>query len=505
MSDEQVIAGRYRLVERLGGGGMGVVWQAYDERLHRKVAVKQVLLPSELTEPQTEEIVRRTMREGRIAARLQHPQLITVFDVVQDGGQPYLILEYFPSQSLSAMGTLPPLEAARIGSEAAAALTAAHAAGVVHRDIKPANVLVGEDGTVKITDFGISRVVEDLTGTTTGTFAGTPAYLSPEVAKGGRTTFASDVYSLGAMLYTVVEGEPPAGHDTNPMALLYKVASGTVREPTRAGPLSDVLKWLLSAEPEERPTMAEARDALAAVAAGGAAALPAAAAPEEPRAEVPVAVAAEGPAPAGPVPSSDPARTSKRRMALLGAGLLAVAVVAAVVTVLVNRQDTQNADRGSPPAGSSSESRTTTTTTEPTTEPTTRPTTSEARPTTTTTTTTKPPAKPPAQQRPTTPQAAITSYYGLMPGNLDAAWQRLTPRYQASPAGGRGGYERFWGAISAVSVSGVAPTGTGTVEATVLYTFKDGRRTRERHRYILVNQGGTWLIDRSSVLSSGPA
>src|SRR5690349_668376 len=171
MSDEQIIAGRYRLAERLGSGGMGVVWQAYDERLRRKVAVKQVLVPAELTSSESEEMIRRTMREGRIAARLQHPQLITVFDVVQDDGHPYLIMEYLPSTSLAALGTLPPDEVARIGAEAAAGLAAAHEAAVVHRDVKPANVLVGEDGTVKITDFGIARVTEDIGGTMTSTFA----------------------------------------------------------------------------------------------------------------------------------------------------------------------------------------------------------------------------------------------------------------------------------------------------------------------------------------------
>ncbi|MDQ3787793.1 MAG: serine/threonine protein kinase, partial [Actinomycetota bacterium] len=265
MSDEQIIAGRYRLVERLGSGGMGVVWQAYDERLRRKVAVKQVLVPAELTSSETEEMIRRTMREGRIAARLQHPQLITVFDVVQDGGQPYLIMEYLPSKSLSALGTLPPDEVARIGAEAAAGLAAAHEAGVVHRDVKPANVLVGDDGTVKITDFGIARVTEDIGGTLTSTFAGTPAYLAPEVAKGGSATYASDVYSLGATLYTAVEGEPPAGNDTNPMAQLYRISSGTIKPPTKAGPLTDVLLWLLDADPDKRPTMVQARDALARV------------------------------------------------------------------------------------------------------------------------------------------------------------------------------------------------------------------------------------------------
>jgi serine/threonine protein kinase len=498
MGDEQVIAGRYRLIERLGSGGMGVVWQAYDERLHRKVAVKQVHVPAELTEAQTEEIIRRTMREGRIAARLQHPQLITVYDVVEDGGQPHLIMEYFPSASMSELGTLPYAEVARIGAEAAGALAAAHEAGVVHRDIKPANVLVGKDGTVKITDFGISRVVEDLTVTTTGRFAGTPAYLAPEVAKGDRATYASDVYSLGATLYAAVEGEPPAGNDTNPMAVLYRVASGEIREPTRAGPLGPVLMRLLSNDPEQRPAMPEARTALAAVPADETATAAAAPAP----APAPAPAAAPEPvAPAAPAPPPTPGR--KRKAALLGAGLLVVAVIAALVTVLLNNDDqpSRNADRGAAPPGSSTSARATepTTTDEPTT---TEDTTTSATTTTTTTTAAQPPPAPPP---PASPAEAVASYYALMPGNLDAAWQRLTPRYQASPAGGREGYQRWWSDKSAVAVSEVTPAGGNAVEATILYTYTDGHRIRERHRYFLVNQGGTWLIDTSSVLSTGPA
>src|SRR6201991_1381531 len=140
---------------------MGIVWQAHDERLHRTVAVKQMLLQPGLTDAQAEESRRRCMREGRIAARLAHPNAITVYDVAEQDGDPWLVMEYLPSKSLATVlserGTLSPQEAARIGTQIASALVAAHAAGIVHRDIKPANVLLADDGTVKITDFGISR------------------------------------------------------------------------------------------------------------------------------------------------------------------------------------------------------------------------------------------------------------------------------------------------------------------------------------------------------------
>ena len=491
MSDEQIIAGRYRLDERLGSGGMGVVWQAYDQRLRRKVAVKQVLVPAELTSSESEEMIRRTMREGRIAARLQHPQLITVFDVVQDDGQPYLIMEYLPSTSLSALGVLPPEEVARIGAEAAAGLAAAHEAAVVHRDVKPANVLVGEDGTVKITDFGIARVTEDIGGTMTSTFAGTPAYLAPEVAKGGPATYASDVYSLGATLYTAVEGAPPAGNDTNPMAQLYRISSGIITPPTKAGPLTDVLMWLLNPDPEQRPTMVQARDALATVTYETP--LPAAAGPAP---AAPVLTPAATTVAAAPPPPGQPGR--RGRAVLFAAVLVVVAVAAALVTTLLNRED--KPDTAAPPASDTS----TTSEAAPTTEP---PTSEDETTTTapTTTTTTTPPPTTTTPKPPANPGAAIASYYALMPANRDQAWSRLSTRFQGSRANGRASYDRWWGSITSVTASEISASGPSAVEATILYVFNDGTKKRERHRYTLVNQNGSWLIDTQTILSSNPA
>ncbi|EWM17417.1 serine/threonine protein kinase [Kutzneria sp. 744] len=258
---------------RIGSGAMGVVWQAHDELLYRTVAVKQLLLQPGQSEADAEEARRRAMREGRIAARLQHPNAVAVFDVVDEGdGMPWLVMEYVPSRSLSQLleeqGTLAPQEAARIGMHVASALAAAHAAGIVHRDVKPGNVLLGDDGTVKITDFGISRAQGDSTVTATGMLAGTPAYLAPEIAKGHDPTPASDVFSLGATLYASVEGIPPFGLSDNPLALLHKVASGQIDPPRQAGPLTQPLLSLLSSEPTERVTMVRCRDALGAVAAG---------------------------------------------------------------------------------------------------------------------------------------------------------------------------------------------------------------------------------------------
>ena len=273
------VGDRYRLEERIGAGAMGAVWRATDELLNRTVAVKELLAASA---PHTaaggealEESRQRILREGRIGARLRHPHVISMFDVVVHEDRPWLVMEYLPSKSLAGVlgerGALPPAEVAAIGRQVADGLAAAHAAGVVHRDVKPGNVLIADDGLVKLTDFGVSRAVDEVQLTRTGLIAGTPAFLSPEVARGQEPTPASDVFALGSTLYAAVEGQPPFGLDENAYALLHKVATGAVPPPGRAGRLTSVIMWLLSADPADRPTAAQARDALAAVAAGRAA------------------------------------------------------------------------------------------------------------------------------------------------------------------------------------------------------------------------------------------
>src|SRR4051812_11084387 len=272
----RLVAGRYRLQSRLGGGGMGTVWLARDELLGRQVAIKQVLTPVDVSAAEADQQRQRALREGRIAARLSHPHAISVYDVALESGQPWLVMEYLPSRSLAAVltedGVLRVDQAAQIGAQVADALAATHAAGIVHRDVKPANILIGEggrvEGLVKITDFGISHASGDITLTQTGQITGTPAFLSPEVAQGRPMTEASDVFSLGATLYTCLEGQPPFGMEENALAMLHRVASGKIRPPLRAGSMAEPLLKILAAEPEDRPTMVEIRDELAKLAAG---------------------------------------------------------------------------------------------------------------------------------------------------------------------------------------------------------------------------------------------
>ncbi|HEX8078735.1 MAG TPA: serine/threonine-protein kinase [Jatrophihabitans sp.] len=266
---DALIAGRYRLVNRIASGGMGIVWQAWDELLQRPVALKQLRPQPGLSDAEAELTSQRAMREARITARLHHQHAVPVYDVVEYDGLPCLIMQYLPSTSLQTIvndrGPVPPTEAARIGAEVASALAAAHAVGIVHRDVKPGNVLITEDGSAKITDFGISHALGDTTLTSTGMVTGTPAYLAPEVARGAESGFASDVFSLGATLYAATEGTPPFGTDQNPMAVLHKVASGQVNPPQRSGHLTSLLLRMLAAEPANRPPMIDVANTLKAL------------------------------------------------------------------------------------------------------------------------------------------------------------------------------------------------------------------------------------------------
>ncbi|MCW2946220.1 MAG: serine/threonine protein kinase [Actinoallomurus sp.] len=267
----RLLKNRYRLGTVIGRGGMGIVWLATDELLDRKVAVKEVSFPPGLPAEEREKLRRRTLREARTTARLSHPNVVGLYDIVEDEDRPWIVMEFVPSRSLSETlrgdGPLTPERAAEIGLQLLEALRAAHAAGVLHRDVKPSNVLLGEDGRVVLGDFGIATAEGGSTVTSSGVLIGSPSYMAPERARGNRAGPESDLWSLGATLYTAVEGQPPFGRD-NAVATLAAVVTEDPDPPRRAGPLWPLISGLLARDPSERPDPATVELMLRAVGDG---------------------------------------------------------------------------------------------------------------------------------------------------------------------------------------------------------------------------------------------
>jgi serine/threonine protein kinase len=268
---DRLVAGRYALTDVLGRGGMGTVWLATDRVLQRQVALKEITFSVDLSDAEREVLRERTMREARTAARLDHPHVTTVYDVVEEDGKPWLVMEHVSARSLQEIveerGPLAPPAVARIGLDVLDALEAAHAAGIVHRDVKPANVLVDRDGHACLTDFGIATTTGDSSLTTHGALIGSPSYMAPERANGEEPRPPVDLWSLGATLYTAVEGRPPFDRG-EAMATLMSVVSEHPAPMLRAGPLEPVLRALLTKDPARRCTVGQARRDLQAVLTG---------------------------------------------------------------------------------------------------------------------------------------------------------------------------------------------------------------------------------------------
>lgn len=267
-----MVAGRYRLLDVLGEGGMGTVWRARDEVLGREVAVKEVRAPAGLPAEDRERLYARLEREAWAAARVSHRSAVTVYDVVTEDGRPWIVMELVRgltlAETLEAEGPLPPRRAAHIGADVLAALRAAHEAGVLHRDVKPANVLLANDGRVVLTDFGIAAVAGTSPLTMTGELIGSPEYLAPERAMGRTPGLAADLWSLGVLLYAAVEGASPFRRDTA-LDTLRAVVDEEPVPPERAGPLAPVIEGLLRKDPEQRMSAEEAEERLRVVGAGG--------------------------------------------------------------------------------------------------------------------------------------------------------------------------------------------------------------------------------------------
>ncbi|MFJ9638187.1 serine/threonine-protein kinase [Streptomyces sp. NPDC101178] len=260
-----VLAGRYRLGEELGRGGMGKVWRAHDEVLHRTVAVKELTAGLYVAEADRLVLHARTQKEARAAARITHPGVVTVHDVIEYDKRPWIVMQYVDGPSLAdeakAKGEIAPREAARIGLHVLSALRAAHSAGVLHRDVKPGNVLLARSGQVLLTDFGIAAIEGDSTITRTGELVGSIDYLAPERVRGGDPGPASDLWSLGATLYTAVEGRSPFRR-TSPISTMQAVVTEEPPAPVKAGPLGPVITALLRKDPAGRPTAAETEQML---------------------------------------------------------------------------------------------------------------------------------------------------------------------------------------------------------------------------------------------------
>ncbi len=463
---------------------MGSVWLCRDEVLGREVAVKQVgRLPGE-SAPDTA----RALREARSSAALNHKNVVSVFDVVEADSEIWLVMEYVPSRTLSEIlreeGPLSPARAARIGAQVADGLAAAHARGTIHRDVKPGNVLVTDDDVAKISDFGIARTAGDQQLTSIGLMTGTPAYFSPELARGGDPGPAADVWALGATLYAAVEGAPPYPEQRNPIAMLQTIGSQPVPVPTRAGELTDALARMMDPDPKSRWTMDDAAHTLRRIAERAAGTsgqdqkttlIPA------PSEEETTARTAPAPAPAPAATATEPTTRPRRRGLtawLVGAAALVVLIGAIGLALSLGGKDPDRTAGTSPDAPSS------------------------ASPPRESPPESKSPSARPSQRA--TGAAAkerfVEDYFAAMPEQTDEGWQRLAPSMRSV---GRGAYEDFWGSIDEVELERAqAVPGGSTVDIRLTYRFDDGRVVTEEQRLTLDRTSDGFLIADDQVLSS---
>ncbi|WP_238783455.1 serine/threonine-protein kinase [Streptomyces monomycini] len=300
----RLLAGRYRLAEVLGRGGMGTVWRARDEVLGRTVAVKELRFPGGVEEDEKRRLITRTLREAKAIARIRNNGAVTVFDVVDEDDRPWIVMELVEGRSLAEVvrddGPLTPRRAAEVGLAVLDVLNAAHREGILHRDVKPSNVLMSDDGRVVLTDFGIAQVEGDPSVTSTGMLVGAPSYISPERARGQKPGPPADLWSLGGLLYACVEGVPPYDKGSA-IATLTAVMTEPLEPPKSAGVLEEVIYGLLVKDPAGRLDTPAARALL----------LDAASAPEGTGPEPPAPDATR--AMALPVVPEEPAAPAKDR------------------------------------------------------------------------------------------------------------------------------------------------------------------------------------------------
>ena len=515
-----MIAGRYSLEREVGRGGTGAVWLARDEVLGRSVALKRIgMLPGV---DQTD--LARAEREARLSARLNHPHVVSVFDVVTDPETDtrWLVMEYVDGVTLAQLvrerGHLSPDEAAPLVEQVADALVAAHGSGIVHRDVKPSNVLVDRFGRAKLTDFGIARIATDAALTQTGMVTGSPAYLAPEVATGGRGEEPSDVWSLGATLFHLLEGRPPYDMGSNVLGGLYRMVNEEPPRPRDAGWMDPLVRSTMVRDPELRWTMPQVhafltsrgRDAPAVptptrpdqvgateddaptVAIAPAAAAAAAAAASRSRSGEtpqpvtgPAGVAATAPSQDGPpveiapTPTSSGPRRTGRGRGLSTRALLAIAAVVVLVLLggyaLLSSGGGGTSSAGGTASPSASPSRS---------------------------------SSPSASATPAKPTAAgmksfIDDYVRLTGEDPSRSWKLLTPKFQRE-SGGFAKYKSFWDAATNGRVLSIQANST---DLTVSYQVRFDNFDNGPGPTVLQLKyaGGKYLIDGESSAGFVPA
>ncbi|WP_162799192.1 serine/threonine-protein kinase [Nocardioides sp. 616] len=477
------MADRYELGREIARGGMGAVWLGRDTVLDRVVALKRVgMVPGGSTPD-----LARAEREARLAAALSHPHVVAVFDLVADGPEHWLVMEYVPGASLAEVirqdGPLPAERAAALLAQTADALTAAHGVGIVHRDVKPSNILVTAQDEAKLTDFGIARAEADASLTQTGLVTGSPAYLSPEVASGSSATPASDVWALGATLFHALAGRPPYDASDNVLGAMYQIVHETPPRLPEAGWLGPLLEHTMATDPADRWSMAQVRDFLhdgeQRAAPGPTRTLPAVTPP-------PATSPGSGVDQTTAVPPVTPGTTATRarpRWPVLAAvlALLAVGVLAFSVGLLSSPEDrespsaqTTGAPEASPVTGSPSAS------TSPSTSASTSPSASAT-----------PASSAEAAQE---MESFVADYLSTVTQDPKSSWQQLTPEFQKA-SGGFGQYKNFWRTVAAATVSQVqADPESSTVTYTVTYDMVDGGQRTDNPTLKLLREGSGYKI-----------
>lgn len=484
-----MIAGRYRLEKEIGRGGAGVVHLAHDELLGRRVAVKRIgLLPGT-----TDDDVSRAEREARLAAGINHPHVVSIFDLVKDEDCYWLVMEHVEGRTLAEIvadeGPLPDRRAAAILAQAADGLVQAGRAGVVHRDVKPSNIFVAGDDRAKLGDFGIARASNDTVLTQTGLITGSPAYLAPEVASGAPATAASDVWSLGATLYHALAGRPPYDVGDNVLGGLYKIVHDDPPRLPAGHPAAGLLAVMLTKDPAERWPVARVRDDLRRIARGE----PSEATPPHGRGEPPTAVMATQPV---PPPAPEPETTATRPTAApvasggrsLGwvAAVLALVLVAGIGTWLLWPRGEEPGDAGGSTEPSAS------TEPSPSEDPTSE--TPSESPSETEEPTTEPTPSDAAGGTPAAMRAFVRDYFSRVTTDPEATFELLTPEFQAE-SGGFEDYSGFWGTIESATPRAIrADPGSLTTTYTIDFVTTSGDTQTEQGRLQLAQQGDGFLI-----------